>query len=63
MGIRAGDIDLETELPFKNVIVVSNRLPIRISRTGPKKSIESGGGGLVRALSPVLRNTGGVWVG
>jgi trehalose 6-phosphate synthase/phosphatase len=54
---------LERELPFKNVIVVSNRLPIRIARTGPEKSIESGSGGLVRALSPVLRNTGGVWVG
>lgn len=54
---------METDLPFKNVIIVSNRLPIRIARSGSEVRIESGSGGLVRALSPVLRKTGGVWVG
>ncbi len=49
--------------PFQDVVVVSNRLPIRISRARSKVRIEQGSGGLVTALAPVLRKTGGVWVG
>jgi len=46
------------------LIIVSNRLPIVLSR---KKDgawqIEPGSGGLVTALAPVLRNRGGIWIG
>lgn len=53
----------EGNLPFRDVVVVSNRLPIRVSRTRSKVTIEQGSGGLVTAIAPVLRKTGGVWVG
>jgi len=49
--------------PFDRVVVVSNRLPIRISRGRTGVAVEMGSGGLVTALSPILRSTGGVWVG
>ena len=51
------------DLPFRDIVVVSNRLPIRISRERSRVQIEQGSGGLVTAMSPVLRRTGGVWVG
>lgn len=46
------------------LIVASNRLPFVLSRNddGSLHS-EPGGGGLVAALLPVLRDRGGVWVG
>jgi trehalose 6-phosphate synthase/phosphatase len=50
-------------LPFKNLTVVSNRLPIRVSRSRSEVRIEAGSGGLVTAMTPVLQRTGGVWVG
>jgi trehalose 6-phosphate synthase len=50
-------------LPFKNLVVTSNRLPVRISRTRSEIKVEQGSGGLVTAVSPVLQRTGGVWVG
>jgi len=46
------------------LIVVSNRLPVVISRT--KKTgwhVKQGSGGLVTALAPVLKNRGGIWIG
>ena len=46
------------------LIVVSNRLPVTVAKdeAGDWK-IASGSGGLVTALSPVLRNRGGKWIG
>lgn len=55
--------NLEQNLPFKKLVVASNRLPVRISRTRSEIKIEQGSGGLVTAISPVLQRTGGVWVG
>jgi len=46
-----------------NIVIVSNRLPIRISRSGKKRKIIPGSGGLVTALAPVLRDRGGIWIG
>jgi len=43
--------------------VVSNRLPIVLSRKRNTWSIEPGSGGLVTALSPVLRDREGIWIG
>lgn len=46
------------------LIVVSNRLPF-VFRCGDngRWHLEAGGGGLITALLPVLRNRGGVWIG
>ncbi len=55
--------DHAESLPFKKLVVVSNRLPVRISRTRSETRVEQGSGGLVTAVSPVLQRTGGVWVG
>ena len=54
----------EQEHPRSRVIIVSNRLPIVLSK-GPKGEwvVEPGSGGLVTAMAPVLRNRGGLWIG
>ncbi|HTQ76985.1 MAG TPA: trehalose-6-phosphate synthase [Burkholderiales bacterium] len=48
----------------QRLVVVSNRLPFTFKRDeqGAWRA-EPGGGGLVTALLPVLRNRGGVWIG
>lgn len=46
-----------------NIVIVSNRLPVRIAVSGKKVKLISGSGGLVTALAPVLRDRGGVWIG
>lgn len=46
-----------------NIIIVSNRLPIRATRVGRKSKLIPGSGGLVTALAPVLRDQGGTWIG
>jgi trehalose 6-phosphate synthase/phosphatase len=48
----------------ERLIVVSNRLPFTFRRDerGAWRA-EPGGGGLVTALLPVLRNRGGLWIG
>lgn len=43
--------------------VVSNRLPIVLSKHRNTWKIEPGSGGLVTALSPVLRDREGIWIG
>jgi trehalose-6-phosphate synthase len=46
------------------LIVVSNRLPFVFRReTNGAWRVESGSGGLVSALLPVLRHRGGTWIG
>ncbi len=45
------------------LIVVSNRLPIAISKEGDEMRVSSGSGGLVTAMAPVLQNRGGIWIG
>jgi trehalose 6-phosphate synthase len=49
--------------PEGKILIVSNRLPVRIAREGDRLTIQPGSGGLVTALAPVLRNRGGTWVG
>lgn len=47
-----------------NLVVVSNRLPIVLSRTHEEKwKVNLAAGGLVTALGPVLRDRGGKWIG
>lgn len=46
------------------LIVVSNRLPVAFERNPEGKwKAEAGTGGLVTALLPILKESGGVWVG
>ena len=45
------------------LVVVSNRLPVVLTRKGTGWNVEPGSGGLVTALAPVLRNRGGLWIG
>lgn len=46
------------------LIVVSNRLPLVFKKNGEGHwHAETGSGGLVSALVPVLRNRGGTWIG
>jgi trehalose 6-phosphate synthase len=45
------------------LLVVSNRLPIAMTRTPRGLEIRQGAGGLVTALAPVLRDRGGLWLG
>lgn len=46
------------------LVVVSNRLPVVLRRSdGRDWNIVPGSGGLVTALSPVLRDRGGIWIG
>lgn len=45
------------------LVVASNRLPLVLERTGGDWDVEPGAGGLVTALTPVLRDRGGEWVG
>jgi trehalose 6-phosphate synthase/phosphatase len=59
-----GDQEREdvTDRP-KRLVVVSNRLPVVMTREGEHWHIEHGTGGLVTALAPVLRDRGGLWIG
>lgn len=45
------------------LLVVSNRLPVVIERVAGQWHSRPGSGGLVTALSPVLRKRGGLWIG
>ena len=46
-----------------SLVAVSNRLPIILKKVDDRWEIESGSGGLVTAMAPVLRNRGGLWIG
>lgn len=48
---------------YDRLVIVSNRLPIVISREEEKLQVSSGSGGLVTALAPVLKYRGGIWIG
>ncbi len=45
------------------LVVVSNRLPITIEENGKEIMLRPSTGGVVSALLPILRETGGAWVG
>ncbi|MFZ5427781.1 MAG: alpha,alpha-trehalose-phosphate synthase (UDP-forming) [Thermodesulfobacteriota bacterium] len=47
----------------KRLIVVSNRLPISVTREDGALTLKQGAGGLVTAMAPVLRDRGGLWIG
>lgn len=45
------------------IVVVSNRLPLVIERDEGGLSARPGAGGLVTAMTPILRKRGGLWIG
>jgi trehalose 6-phosphate synthase len=47
----------------RRLVVVSNRLPVTINTSGGEPVIDPSSGGLVTALSPVLRQYSGYWIG
>lgn len=50
-------------LEKNRLVVVSNRLPISLSKTGESWTAKPSSGGLVTAMDPILRQRGGVWIG
>jgi trehalose 6-phosphate synthase/phosphatase len=48
---------------IRRLVVVSNRLPVIMSKSSAGWRCNPGSGGLVTALAPVLRNRGGLWIG
>jgi trehalose 6-phosphate synthase/phosphatase len=47
----------------KRLVIISNRLPFSLEKSGSTYRIRPGSGGLVTALAPVLRDRGGLWIG
>lgn len=47
----------------RTLVVVSNRLPFQAVRHGGTITLERSPGGLVSAIDPALRASGGIWVG
>lgn len=53
-----------TKLSDSRLVIVSNRLPIVVSRSQDGQlQVKAGSGGLVTAMAPVLKNRGGLWIG
>ncbi len=47
----------------KELVIVSNRLPLSFEKEGSDLRIKASSGGLVTALQPLLQQHGGIWVG
>lgn len=47
----------------QRVIIVSNRLPVTLERTCNGLNVQPSAGGLVSALLPIFKDTGGIWIG
>ncbi len=47
----------------QRLVAVSNRLPFTMERAKNQWRINHGGGGLISAMVPVLRNRDGLWIG
>src|SRR3990172_9667448 len=47
----------------KKLLLVSNRLPVEIVEENDSWSVKSSPGGLVTAMSPLMRSSCGTWIG
>lgn len=47
----------------QRLIIISNRLPVVVSKIQDRWKFKPGKGGLVSALAPVLKEKGGIWIG
>ncbi|HEX9745564.1 MAG TPA: trehalose-6-phosphate synthase [bacterium] len=51
-------------MEIKRLVIVSNRLPVVVGKDDNGKiNFKKGSGGLVTAVSPVLKDKGGIWIG
>jgi trehalose 6-phosphate synthase len=49
---------------INRLVIASNRLPVVLAQAGSGRwEVQSGSGGLVTALTPVLQQMGGLWIG
>jgi trehalose 6-phosphate synthase/phosphatase len=55
--------DLAIPTTDRRLIVVSNRLPVKLHNTAGKLRAESSSGGLASAMKPILKRTNGLWIG
>jgi trehalose 6-phosphate synthase len=56
--------DQNNNLRVDRLVIVSNRLPIVLTKGDLGDwQVQPGSGGLVTALAPVLRDRGGLWIG
>jgi alpha,alpha-trehalose-phosphate synthase [UDP-forming] len=60
---RTAPVLVDKRLLPKRFLVASNRLPYSLERDGEAIGLRRGVGGLVTALDPILRLTGGTWIG
>ncbi len=47
----------------RELVIVSNRLPLSFEKEGEELRVKASSGGLVTALQPLLQEHGGIWVG
>src|SRR5688500_7712184 len=45
------------------LVVVSNRLPFSLKRADEGWTVQRSAGGLATAMDPLLKETGGIWIG
>jgi trehalose 6-phosphate synthase/phosphatase len=50
-------------MPERRLVVVSNRLPVTISNETGEWTANPSSGGLASAMAPILKKTGGLWIG
>jgi alpha,alpha-trehalose-phosphate synthase [UDP-forming] len=60
---RSASVLVDKRLLPRRFLVVSNRLPYGLSQDRDRVRLQLGVGGLVTALDPILRLTGGTWIG
>ena len=60
---KSAPVLVDERLLPRRFLVASNRLPYSLSRDGDEIRLKRGVGGLVTALDPILRLTGGTWIG
>jgi hypothetical protein len=49
--------------PVSRLVVISNRLPVVVDQDDSGIHVRPASGGLVTALTPILRRVGGLWIG
>ena len=55
--------DLPTPITHGRLMVISNRLPVKLQNTGGTLRAERSSGGLATAMRPILERSDGLWIG
>ncbi len=50
-------------MKWKRLFIISNRLPVVVEQNGENQLIRPGAGGLITALTPVMKKSRGLWAG